>query len=70
MSDTTPPFLRVEIRGISAVGSDKIVLTRETPDSTQIKIETSARVTYCPPSEIRAALEAITLAEAETLRGN
>lgn len=67
---TPPPFIRVEIMGISAVGADKIVLTRETWESNQVKIETSARVIYCPTNAVRAALASLTLPEAEKLEGN
>jgi hypothetical protein len=60
----------VEISGLSAVGDDKIVLTRETIESNQVKIETSARVIFCPTNAVRAALETLTIPETDKQQSN
>lgn len=62
-----PPFLRIELTG---EGGEKVILTRQTFDSSQVKIETTARLIYCPPAQVRAALDSMTLAEGEALKGN
>lgn len=66
MAKTPPPFLRVEIKD----GADKLVLTRERADSTQVRIETTSRVIYCPVSDVHAALDAIIGPEANQLRNS
>lgn len=70
MPEEIPPFLRVELAGVSAVGVDKIILTRQTLESTQVKIETVARVIYCDTKDVRAALQTLTQPEAEKQQSN
>lgn len=67
MSSQVPPFIRVTL---TCKGRETLVITRQTPESTQVKIETSARVIYCPPAELQSALAAITLPESDTMKGN
>lgn len=66
MKKSPPPLLRIEIKD----GADRLIITRERADSTQVRIECTSRIVYCPVTDIAAALKAITIPEAEKLEAN
>lgn len=66
----TPPFLRIEVTGMTGDGDGKVIITRQEPDSGLVAIETSHRTVFCPATEVRAALESITENESKQVGGN